>query len=60
MKKLIAVVTVLAVSTGQADIIYVDADCPGGDGSSVASSPTSRRLPDAAGPSTTSAGATAP
>jgi len=35
MKKLIAVVTVLAVSTAQADTIYVDADCPGGDGSEL-------------------------
>ncbi len=33
MKKLLAAVTVLAVSTAQADTIYVDASCPGGDGS---------------------------
>ncbi len=35
MKKLICAVTVLAVSTAQADTIYVDADnCPGpGNGS---------------------------
>ncbi len=32
-KKLICAVTVLAVSTAQADTIYVDASCPGGDGS---------------------------
>jgi len=35
MNKLICAVTVLAVSTAQADIIYVDADCPGGDGSQL-------------------------
>ena len=36
MKKLIAAVTLLAVSTAQADIIYVDASCPGpGDGSEL-------------------------
>ncbi len=28
-------VTVLAVSTAQADTIYVDASCPGGDGSEL-------------------------
>ncbi len=33
MKKLICAVAVLAVSTAQADTIYVDANCPGGDGS---------------------------
>ena len=34
MKKLICAVTVLAVSTAQADTIHVDVDCPGpGDGS---------------------------
>jgi len=33
MKKLLAAVTVLAVSTAQADTIYVDASCPGGNGS---------------------------
>jgi len=34
MKKLLAAVTVLAVSTAQADTIYVDANCPGpGNGS---------------------------
>ena len=33
MKNLICAVTVLAVSTAQADTIYVDVDCPGpGDG----------------------------
>ncbi len=32
MKSLICAVTVLAVSTAQADTIYVDANCPGGDG----------------------------
>ncbi len=35
MKKLIAAVTVLAVSTAQADTIFVDASCPGGDGSEL-------------------------
>ena len=35
MKKLLAAVTVLAVSTAQADTIYVDASCPGGDGSEL-------------------------
>ncbi len=35
MKKLLAAVTVLAVSTAQADTIYVDANCPGGDGSEL-------------------------
>ena len=34
MKKLLAAVTVLAVSTAQADTIYVDDDIPCGDGSS--------------------------
>ncbi len=29
MKNLLAAVTVLAVSTAQADVIYVDVDCPG-------------------------------
>ncbi len=29
MKKLFAAVTVLAVSTAQADTIYVDVTCPG-------------------------------
>ena len=38
MKKLLAAVTVLAVSTAQADTIYVDASCPGGDGSELDSS----------------------
>ena len=34
MKSLICAVTVLAVSTAQADTIYVDVDCPGpGNGS---------------------------
>ena len=33
MFKLICAVALLAVSTAQADTIYVDADCPGGDGS---------------------------
>ena len=34
MKKLLAAVTVLAVSTAQAAIIHVDVvNCPGGDGS---------------------------
>jgi len=34
MKKLLAAVTVLAVSTAQADTIYVDVNCPGpGNGS---------------------------
>ena len=33
MNKLICAVTVLAVTTAQADIIFVDANCPGGDGS---------------------------
>ena len=33
MRNLICAVTVLAVSTAQADTIYVDANCPGGDGS---------------------------
>ena len=31
----VCAVTVLAVSTAQADIIYVDASCPGGDGSEL-------------------------
>ena len=35
MNKLLAAVTVLAVSTAQADTIYVDANCPGGDGSEL-------------------------
>ncbi len=35
MNKLICAVTVLAVSTAQADTIFVDADCPGGDGSEL-------------------------
>ena len=35
MKKLLAAVTVLAVSTAQAATIYVDASCPGGDGSEL-------------------------
>ncbi len=35
MKNLICAVTVLAVSTAQADTIYVDASCPGGDGSEL-------------------------
>ncbi len=35
MKNLLAAVTVLAVSTAQADTIYVDASCPGGDGSEL-------------------------
>jgi len=29
MKNLICAVTLLAVSTAQADVIYVDVDCPG-------------------------------
>jgi len=33
MNKLLAAVTVLAVSTAQAATIHVAADCPGGDGS---------------------------
>ena len=33
MKNLLAAVTVLAVSTAQAGTIFVDANCPGGDGS---------------------------
>ena len=33
IKKLLAAVIVLAVSTAQANTIYVDASCPGGDGS---------------------------
>ena len=34
MRKLICAVTVLAVSTAQADTIYVDVNCPGpGNGS---------------------------
>ena len=33
MKNLICAVAVLAVSTAQAEVIYVDASCPGGDGS---------------------------
>ncbi len=33
MKKLLTAVTVLAASTAQAEVIYVDANCPGpGDG----------------------------
>ncbi len=35
MKKLICAVTVLAVTTAQADTIFVDASCPGGDGSEL-------------------------
>ncbi len=35
MKSLICAVIVLAVSTAQGDIIYVDASCPGGDGSEL-------------------------
>ena len=35
MKKLICAVAVLSVSTAQADTIYVDANCPGGDGSEL-------------------------
>ncbi len=35
MNKLIAAVAVLAVSTAQADTIYVDVNCPGGDGSEL-------------------------
>ena len=36
MNKLLAAVTVLAVSTAQADTIYVDVNCPGpGNGSEV-------------------------
>jgi len=36
MKNLLAAVTVLAVSTAQADTIYVDVNCPGpGNGSEV-------------------------
>jgi len=35
MKKLICAVTVLVFSTAQADTIYVDASCPGGNGSEL-------------------------
>jgi hypothetical protein len=35
LNKLLAAVAVLAVSTAQADTIYVDANCPGGDGSQM-------------------------
>ncbi len=35
IKNLLAAVTVLAVSTAQADTIYVDANCPGPGSGSV-------------------------
>ncbi len=35
MRNLICAVTILAVSTAQADTILVDANCPGGDGSEL-------------------------